>query len=793
MPRLTRPPYPYDCLLDGTGLMLTSGPDGEVAWRERKLAFFPARVSQTDTTYAQFPPEDEATWATDDLSAGFGQRSVPIGGGRRYYYGFVDARIPNQITLAPEVSEVATGGSGTIRGHFELGGALYALVGSAVYRTTDGASWTLSKDFGAGVEAKSAAVFKGEAAAPQAFVAVGGSPADGAYWTFDGTTWTAHPGELVDPLAVFKTVDGGATYTDYTAAATDEDGATHVDLSSLDTAANGDWLVVGDVTPFAGVAVDMDANVNGNAATLTVQYWNGSAWTAVSGLSDGTSAGGVTLAQDGDVTFDEPTSWQACTISGVRAFWLRLSVSAQLGSPTYIDEVEVREPRKADCFLVVDSELLRASAEGGIPLLSKSSDGGAAAIWTVGIPVGDGSHAVTNLLSLGGVPYLTKEDSFYAVRDEGESSSAEQDLWPHAAQSSDPDNGLGACAWRGYLWLPLRQGFYRFAPGELTPFGLELLVENDSLVRGRLTACAGDDYFLYAVVRSETGTSYLLALDHGRAAWHPLADLGSRVCRHMWTSDIPGPNPRLYLGLDGSVGSVVLPRGSPNPLHDANCRYAASGVLHLSRFHGNFVAQTKTFLALSVIGERLSPSAFVDAAYRLTTDGAFQTLGRFASTGGQRIEFGTAAAGPFIDSRLTLTSLDPSSTPVVRAVTLAYAVRTGFKRVLEFFVRVADHLPLRDGGRDRKSARDIKRAVTDAAAADGPVNLVSPDGEVLEVLVKDVEARAQRSEARRELTWVMPVEATEYRQSSVTGSHNRLAAYRHDQLFAYSHAQVANL
>ncbi len=783
MPRSERAPYPYDCQLGGRGLMLTSGPAGEVAWRERKLKFFPARVSQTDSTYAQFPPEDEAIWAVDDLSAGFGRRTVPVGGSRHYYYGFVDTRIPNQITLAPELSEGPSGGGGTVNDHFELGGVLYVLVGSGVYRSADGSNWTLSKDFGAGAVAKSAAVFKGSAAVPHAFVAVGGSPADGAYWTFDGTSWLAHAGELVDPLAVLKTTDGGATYSDYTAAATDENPATHVAISSLNTVANGDWLLIGNVIPFTSVSIDMDANINTHPAT----------WTAVAGLADGTSSGGASFAQDGAVTFAEPTAWKAASFDGVWAFWLRLSVSAVLDVASDIDEVDVRESRKADRFLVVGDQLLRVSAQGGRPTLAKSNDGGSAATWNVGLSVGDGSHAVTNLLGLGGVPYLTKADSVYAIRSDAGGDSAQQDLWPHPAQSSDPDNGRGACAWRSYLWLPLRQGFYRLAPGELTAYGPELLAENDSPVRGRVTACAGDDYFLYAVVRSETGTSYLLALDHDRAAWHPLADLGARECRHMWVADVPGPNPRLYLGLDASVAWIVLPRGSANPLHDANCRYASSGELHLSRFHGNFVSQAKTYLALAVIGERLSPQSYVDAAYRIVTDAAYTTLGRFAVAEGQRIEFGTPATGTFIDLRFVLGTIDPQTTPVIRAVTLAYAVRTGLKRVFEFFVRVADHLPLRDGGLDRQSARDIKRAVTDAAAADGPTSLVSPDGEVLDVIVRDLEAQAQRNEAGRELTWVMPVTATEYRQSAVSGSQNRLAAYRHEQLAAYTHAQLTSL
>ena len=87
--------------------MLSNGSGGEVAWRERKLDFFAPRVSQTDQSYAQFPPEDETTWAVDDLSGGFGQRVVPSGGSTGYSHGVADTRIPRQVTLPPEVADDA--------------------------------------------------------------------------------------------------------------------------------------------------------------------------------------------------------------------------------------------------------------------------------------------------------------------------------------------------------------------------------------------------------------------------------------------------------------------------------------------------------------------------------------------------------------------------------------------------------------------------------------------------------------------------------------------------------------
>ena len=792
MPRGNRPPYPYDCMVDGTGLMLSTGADGAVAWRERKLDFFAPRVSQTDQSYAQFPPEDETTWAVDDLSGGYGQRVVPRGGSTGYAHGLADTRIPHQVTLPPAVSIAPITSSGTIADHFELGDVSYVLAGSAVYRSRDGRSWTLAKAFEPGVTALSGTVFKGLAERPMAFVAVGGSAADEPFWTFDGTTWTQHAGQLANPTAVLRTGDSGQTYADLTDAVSDGDAGTYGHLDSLGAVNDGAWLLVGGQAPFAAVAIEMNAAANGNAAELAAEYWNGSAWTTVGELSDGTAQDGKTLARDGDVQFDEPANWRRATINGVEAFWLRLTVASVLDSSTRINELAVREVRKADAFLVIGSHLARVSSETGGPMLSTSVDGGADSTWTDGAPVGDGASAANALASLGGTAYVVKEDGLYALRPGGAGGAVAEHVWSRRAWHSSPYSGRGAAVWRGYLWLPLSQGLYRFRSGDITPAGPERLRENDSPIRGRITACAGDAHFLYAALRDETGQTALLAFNPDQQSWHPLAQLGRVDCRHMWVTDRPGPNPRLYAGAGGSLATIVLPRGSANPLHDPNCRFAASAEVYLSRFDAAFAAQPKAFLALTLSGERLMASSWVDAAYRLADGGPFKRLGRFAASG-QRIEFGSEAAATAIDLRLTLHSDDPASTPVVHAVSLAYAIRADFKRVFQFVARIADQAPLRDGRRDRRSGRSIKQAIAAAAATREPVVLVSPDGEHIEALVRGAEAEGRRSEAGRDLEWLMPVTATEYRPTAGTGTHNRLAAYAHATQAAYLHTQLARL
>ncbi len=141
--------------------------------------------------------------------------------------------------------------------------------------------------------------------------------------------------------SVRKTTDIGVTYTNYTTAVGDDGSGTYADLSALDTVANGDWLVIGADGAFRKILMVMDASVNTNASVMTVSYWNGTAWRPVLNFTDGTAAGGKTFAQSGTVLWDFPTDWAASTIDSVKAFYVRISVSAVLSAAVHVTEVRL--------------------------------------------------------------------------------------------------------------------------------------------------------------------------------------------------------------------------------------------------------------------------------------------------------------------------------------------------------------------------------------------------------------------------------------------------------------------
>ena len=113
------------------------------------------------------------------------------------------------------------------------------------------------------------------------------------------------------------------------------------------TAANN--VTANDMTLIRAVPAVNDAYYFGNAATfkalglhlgttgtgvwtITWEYWNGAAWTALSGVLDrtinpaGGNTGGLTLS--GSVSFTQPPDWATTTVDGIAAFWIRARLSA---------------------------------------------------------------------------------------------------------------------------------------------------------------------------------------------------------------------------------------------------------------------------------------------------------------------------------------------------------------------------------------------------------------------------------------------------------------------------------
>lgn len=193
-------------------------------------------------------------------------------------------------------------------------------------------------------------------------------------------------------LLVVKTTDEFVTGTDYSAAAQDGSTDTDVVLSSLGTAAQGDYLMVGSHLPFRGVRIDVDA-ANANASVLTVKYRKSDDTWADITATDGTASGGATMAQDGNVTWTMPTDWKPVTLreavsgmgspfpyGGHRAYWTRWEVSAALDSSTTLNSLMALN--RSTVYAEIPSGLGKSEVvtkgPGGIGCIEALTDAGTA-------------------------------------------------------------------------------------------------------------------------------------------------------------------------------------------------------------------------------------------------------------------------------------------------------------------------------------------------------------------------------------------------------------------------------
>ena len=112
----------------------------------------------------------------------------------------------------------------------------------------------------------------------------------------------------------------------------------NVDLTGTATGAPADWIYVRSDKTFSRVVFTLGAAVNAVAAELRGQFYNEESvgWESIKITTDGTAAGGATLAQSGLVEFDMPAGWGTSP-----TYEIRFYVNADIDDVDFA-EVQVR-------------------------------------------------------------------------------------------------------------------------------------------------------------------------------------------------------------------------------------------------------------------------------------------------------------------------------------------------------------------------------------------------------------------------------------------------------------------
>ncbi|MDP2662624.1 MAG: hypothetical protein Q8R28_18050 [Dehalococcoidia bacterium] len=176
--------------------------------------------------------------------------------------------------------------------------------------------------------------------------------------------------------------DSAGTYTEIGPNITDRDSGTTGSVTAMTSA---DELYLFPATPqrIRGFYVNVDgSNVNANASTMTVNYWNGTAWADTS-ATDGTASGGATLAQDGEVLWTLPSDEAVHTtgVNGIKGYIYQIVVSATLSADTAIEELILLHQNVNYDYLQPGVSTYNADRSGGFVLLVDAGTATARANW----------------------------------------------------------------------------------------------------------------------------------------------------------------------------------------------------------------------------------------------------------------------------------------------------------------------------------------------------------------------------------------------------------------------------
>lgn len=134
---------------------------------------------------------------------------------------------------------------------------------------------------------------------------------------------------------VWQVDDSVPTFVDQTTGFNDATSANCTPFPASE--AIDDYFAIGFERPFSAITIDSAGGTAGVGGVVAWEYWNGSAWTAVSGLTDDTS--GFTVAADAqEVSWTMPSDWKANTLNSVTAFYVRARVTTVYSTNPVLDQ-----------------------------------------------------------------------------------------------------------------------------------------------------------------------------------------------------------------------------------------------------------------------------------------------------------------------------------------------------------------------------------------------------------------------------------------------------------------------
>jgi len=809
---MARPNPTYDIELDGQGYMLERGKSGRLSKRAWSVTPRYASLAQQSPLAGRYNPQHplvEAMEVWPDLAGGYGDDDQQLPGRYRYSEN-VDCRFRGQILPGPKVTPVTVAtATANVNCWAELNGRLFFAGGRYVYEvdTTDG-SVAQRKDLGSGNAVVDMAAFGG-----QLYVSLG--LADPFWVLTPGATYATDAWACYLPTASYAFDHDGATtlttWADNDSGTVNaslygtwrgaecamwievESGGTTIKISFDDKATwpiTGmtiltDWALIADelylklpnATETVGRDWSLNLHLQDYAAREALTVGGGfSARTAKVYRIEITQVDAAPAVEQFRWSDDDGATWTTgVAVDADAPITLNHGLTVQFGSetlhemgPGYKDTwTFTAYPMGVTYWAVVRNLLWAATDTAVIQGLAEGANGLIPANWGASYSIGDSQLAITAMAAQGDFLFIGKTNGVHVV----DSSYQGVAVTPELQSAVHADNCKNMAQWHGLWYVPHIRGLLTYAAseyghqiGSATPHAV---AGKDNPARGQVLALAGDDQWLYALVYSSDGHSWLLAGREaaeserpyvGAMVWHTLAKIASAKCQSLHLTGL-FTNPRLYMGQGTNIGYVVLPRQAANPLQDSNSRYALTGSVYLPAHDLYAPATPKIWRAVAIEADELTLARYVEVYYRLNKSGHWGYVGR-ANVAPRHLLALPAhgVAGYTIELRLDYV-IPLDSTPIkIRRVTLYGAERPEALDQLAVVIRCGDRLPTRSGGTCPRNAEQIRAELKALGQATRSVQLVDTVGQEWQVLVqagiKEEEAEQEGGQPREVLLTV---------------------------------------
>jgi hypothetical protein len=136
---------------------------------------------------------------------------------------------------------------------------------------------------------------------------------------------------------VWQVAAGGPTFVDETA---DFNSAANADFQPFPTVeAANDYCAFGFALKFSKLIFDYANGTAGVGGTVAWEYWNGTAWAALSGVTDGTTSFTAAVGDGKAVTWTAPSDWATTTLNGsAQLYYVRARVTGTYSTNPVLDQ-----------------------------------------------------------------------------------------------------------------------------------------------------------------------------------------------------------------------------------------------------------------------------------------------------------------------------------------------------------------------------------------------------------------------------------------------------------------------